>query len=181
MSDYAQYYYESLDESNEYADWVSEQLRKATPCLIIGMYASRKFQFEKGESMSGIEIKHDKWLSGEDGKPATHNIYLEAYEKSNPNNTFYVPSGIYRSDHCFLFLVGNYDEVFLFCTKQLRRVYENEQWYKERGVRKVETPTSKAIVWPRETVLDSPYLLHHWVFDEEAVKKHHPGQRIKGE
>lgn len=179
---YQLYYDDSLEQAHEYQDFVCDKLRKADPCLIIGPYSSRKYQYEKSESFSGIEIKNDRRLAGndEDLKP-THNLYIEVAEKSKPENPNYVNSGIFRKDNGWLFLVGNYEEVFLFCTKQLRRMYMNTQYYDLHGVKLITTPTSKGFIIPRQKVLDSPYLLYHWVFDEEAVKKHHPGQKIKGD
>ena len=179
MSDYQLYYNSNLYDSNEYLDWVSDKLRKATPGLIIGPYASRKYQFEHGESFSGIEIKNDKKLAGNDKdiKPS-HNLYFEVAEKSHPSNLRYVKSGIYRNDNGWLFLIGNYEEAFLFCTKQLRRMFEDKTNHKERVLKIRKTDTSIGFTLPRIKVINSTYLLNHWVFDEEAIKRHHPDQPI---
>ena len=182
MSDYQLCYNKNLYDSSEYLDWLSDKLRKATPGLIIGPYASRKYQFEHGESFSGIEIKNDKKLAGNDNdiKPS-HNLYFEVAEKSHPSNSRYVKSGIYRNDNGWLFLIGNYEEVFLFSTKQLRRIYEDKENYFSRGVIERKTDTSIGFTIPRIKVINSIYLLKHWVFDEEAVKRHHPNQPITRE
>ena len=179
MSDYVMYYRTNFEEALEYQDWVCDQLRKTTPALIIGPYSSKKYQNKKGESFSGIEIKHDKRLAGNDNdvKP-THNLYFEIAEKAHPSNPNFVDSGIYRKDNGWLFLIGNYEEIFLFCTKQLCTLWEYQKWHKQYKVTERHLLTSTGFTIPRSIVLKSMFLLNHWVFDEEAIKKHHPGEQV---
>lgn len=174
MSDYTQYYRSNLEDALEFQDWISDQLRKATPALIIGPYSSRKYQLDKGESFSGIEIKNDKKLA------EFHNLYFEVAEKSHPDRPSFTPSGVMRQDNGWLFLIGDYNEVFLFCTNQLRRLYEHSDWHNAHKVTVRRTPTSIGFTMPRQYVLsgECPYLLKHWVFNEEEIKRLHPGQTI---
>jgi len=171
-----EYYRAKLQDGNEYSDWISDKLRQANPSIIIGMYASKKYQIEKGESFSGIEIKNDRRLAGDDDGRPTHNLYFEVAEKSCKERTNYVDSGIYRSDNCWLYLTGNYEEAFLFSTKQLIWLYENKKYHDLYGVETKKTDTSMGFIIPRDKVLNSIYLLQHWVFDEEKIKLHHPKQ-----
>ena len=56
-----EYYKDKFEAGLEYQDYVSDELRKAG--LFLGAYSSRKYQQERGESASGIEIKHDMKLA----------------------------------------------------------------------------------------------------------------------
>lgn len=176
-----QYYVSHLEKGNAFSDWICDQLRKANPAIIVGVYSSRKYQMEKGESMSGIEIKNDDRLAGSEDHPKpTHNLYIEVAEKASPTNKNYVRSGIFRDDNGWLYLVGNYEEAFLFSTRQLQRLFISKQWHEQHHITIRKTPTSVGFTIPRWYVLSNecPYLLQHWVFDEEKIRLHHPGQPI---
>lgn len=53
------------------------------------------------------------------GIKKTGNLYIETKEKSNKLNPNFVDSGIYRDDNTWLFLIGNYEEIFIFSKKDL--------------------------------------------------------------
>ena len=98
-----EYYKDELEDALIYQDFVIDQLRKYDPCIIVPTYSSRKWQYDHGESASGIEIKHDKKF--EQGSP---NLYIEVKEKSDPAIADFTPSGIYRKDSTWLYLIGSY-------------------------------------------------------------------------
>ena len=137
-----EYYLEKLQAGLEYQDFIADQLRKADPCIIIGAYASRKWQNDHGESMSGIEIKYDMLLK------KTGNVYIEVAEKSNPKLTEYTASGIMRDDNTWLYLIGDYEQAFLFSKQQLKVVYADRQRWPSRGIREKQTPTSIGFTYP---------------------------------
>ena len=137
-----EYYKEKLEAGLQYQDYVADQLRKADPCIILGAYSSRKWQNDHGESASGIEIKHDMKLK------ETGNLYIEVAEKSNSSLKEYTPSGIMRDDNTWLYLIGDYEQAFLFSKHQLKTVYANRSQWPARGIRERQTPTSIGFTYP---------------------------------
>ena len=136
------YYREKLEAGLEYQDFVADQLRKADPCIILGAYSSRKWQNDHGESASGIEIKHDMKLK------ETGNLYIEVAEKFRPDMPEYTLSGIMRADNTWLYLIGDYEQAFLFSKHQLKAVYYNRKQWPARGIRERQTPTSIGFTYP---------------------------------
>lgn len=100
-------------------------------------YSSRKYQYEKEESRSGIEIKFDNQ------RKKTGNLYIEYAEKSNPNNKNYVPSGIERTDNSIIYCIGNYDIIYVFAKNWLKQ-------FKNTEVKHVMTKTSKGYLFPED-------------------------------
>lgn len=113
----------SYEESMEYQDFIVDILIKDLG-LAISNYSSRKYQYTVGESKQGIEIKLDKRIS------PTGNVSIEVFEKSRASNINWVKSGILRQDNTWLYIQGNYDYVFVFSKKVLRKIYEEK--YKTR-------------------------------------------------
>lgn len=151
------YYKEKLEAGLEYQDFIADQLRKGEPCIILGAYSSRKWQNEHGESASGIEIKHDMKLK------ETGNLYIEVAEKSHPDMPEYTPSGIMRADNTWLYLIGDYDQAFLFSKHQLKTLYANRNQWATRGIRERSTPTSIGFIYPvRDAVRGM--CLRHFIF-----------------
>ena len=154
-----EYYKGKLEAGLEYQDFIADELRKIG--IILGAYTSRKWQNEKGESASGIEIKHDMRMHD------TGNLYIEVAEKSNPNNAEYVASGIMRNDNTWLYLVGDYNEAYLFSKKQLQSIYADRDNYSIRGIRVRQTPTSIGFTYPIKNAMK--YMcLKHFVFQKGA-------------
>ena len=128
------YYREKLEEGQQYQEFVTEKLYDIG-LPIIG-YSSKKYQFMIGENKCGFEIKLDNNIS------KTGNIYIEVSEKSNEKNDNYVASGIYRNDNTWLYIIGNYEKIYIFSKKHLRIVEENKTF------RTVETKTSQGFLIP---------------------------------
>jgi len=101
-----------LQEGEEFQDFAVDRLYDIG--LAIANYSSKKYQMCKGENRAGIEIKYDRKFK------KTGNLWIELSEKSDPFNERYVPSGIYRGS--WLFLIGNYDELFIFSQKMLKMI-----------------------------------------------------------
>ena len=99
-------YEECLEAGLEYQDYVAEQLYNHGIPLMT--YSSQKYQFLRGENKAGIEIKLDRKFR------ETGNFYVEIAEKRNCNNDVYVPSGIFRNDNTWLYVIGDYEDIFVF-------------------------------------------------------------------
>lgn len=104
----------------------------------VTIYSSRLYQMTVGEGPAGVEIKHDEKLA------QTGNLWIEVAEKARPRAGDYVPSGIYRDDNSWLYIIGNYDLVFVF-TKVLLQAYAASGRYELRENR---TATSKGFLLP---------------------------------
>lgn len=152
-----EYYKGKLEAGLEYQDFIADELRKDG--IILGAYSSRKWQNERGESMSGIEVKHDMLFS------KTGNLYFEVSEKSNPDLANYTASGIMRDDNTWLYLIGDYNEAFLFAKVQLKRLYEKRQSWSARGIQEKTTPTSRGFTIPVKTVLRNCTCIRHFRFN----------------
>lgn len=132
MQEYKEYYENKLEEGLQFQDKVTKELYQRG-IVVIG-YASQKYQNKCGENMLGAEIKRDGLFRD------TGNLYIETAEKSNPNNAEYVPSGIYRKDNSWLFVIGDEKTIYIFSTKYLQMLeYKFEKKIKE---------TSKGFLMP---------------------------------
>ena len=160
-----EYYKDMFEPALQYQDFVIEQLRKANPCIIVPTYSSKKYQFEHGESACGIEIKHD--IKFEKGSP---NLYIEIAEKSSAAIAEFTPSGIFRNDNSWLYLIGSYSEAFLFSKKQLQSIYESRGSWDKRGIREADgkdpdgNVTSKGFLYPVESAIANLTVLYHFKF-----------------
>jgi len=132
--DYTAYYRTQLEKSLEYQDFVMEKLYDVG--ISLNCYSSIKYQNKKGESRAGIEIKFD------DQRKRTGNLYIEYAEKSNPNNKSYVPSGIDRKDNTWLYVIGDYEVIYILSKNWL------QQTKKLKDIRHVMTATSKGYLYP---------------------------------
>lgn len=126
------YYNDKLQQGLEFQDVVTKALYQRG--IVVVGYASRKFQNNEGENMLGAEIKRD-------GKfRETGNLYIETSEKSHPDKENYTPSGIYRNDNSWLFVIGDEKTIYIFSTKYLQLLASR---YKA-----VEKPTSRGFIMP---------------------------------
>lgn len=160
-----EYYNEHLQAGLEYQDFVIDQLLRCG--IFIGTYSSRKYQNEKGESASGIEIKYDGRMK------ETGNVFIEVMEKSDARIENFTRSGIFRKDNSWLYLVGDYDEAFLFSKRQLQTVYLSNVEAKNNGrplwagVKFKEIATSRGFVYNLEVAMSRGTVLRHFVFNDK--------------
>ncbi len=91
----------------------------------------------------------------------TGNLYIEIAEKSRPDMPRYTPSGIYRKDNTFLYLVGDKEQAFLFAKEQLKILYENKTTWSSKGIRERETPTSRGFTFPIKSALQGMCIKHY--------------------
>jgi hypothetical protein len=84
--------------------------------------------------MLGAEIKYQSRFK-EYGS-----LVIETSEKAHPDNSVFIPSGIYREDNSWLFVTGDDETVYIFSTKYLRLL--------ERKYKTYEKPTSRGFLLP---------------------------------
>ena len=153
------YYQEKLQQGLEYQDFALEQINKMNGMPIFqGAYSSRKYQNQKGESPSGLEIKFDNKFKD------TGNLYIEIAEKSDPSNIEFIESGVMRKDNSWLYLIGDYKEAFLFLKKTL--IFFCTRFAKYKELRYCETKTSKGVLFPISFVKNFELYVKHLFFIE---------------
>jgi hypothetical protein len=113
MTTYEAYRRNKIESGLLYQDFVVDTLSH-TIGLIIQVYSSRVYQYAIGESRQGIEIKHDELYAH------TGNLWIEISEKAVPRDGDYCPSGIFRRDNSWLYVIGDYDTIFIFPQVHLR-------------------------------------------------------------
>ena len=132
------YYDNKLEQGVEFQDVVTEALYQRG--IVVVAYSSRRNQAEKGENMLGAEIKRD-------GKfRETGNLYIETSEKSHPDNPFFVPSGIFRGDNSWLFVIGDEQTIYIFSTKYLQKLFNLKRYVE------ICKPTSQGFLMPMPEV-----------------------------
>jgi len=90
--------------------------------LAIVQYSSQVYQQTIGESKTGAEIKHDEQFA------QTDNLWIEIAEKARPRPGDHVASGIYRNDNTWLYIIGNYDTLFIFQKTLLKILHQSGKW-----------------------------------------------------
>ena len=129
-----EYYKEKLKQGLYYQDFVIEELYKIGLPLI--SYSSKEFQNMVGENKAGIEIKNDN------NYQKTKNLYIETAEKSDKSKTDYFPSGIFRNDNTWLYLIGDMNKIFILSKKQLILLSKTNKY------KTVEIATSRGFLLP---------------------------------
>jgi len=104
----------------------------------VTIYSSRLYQQTVGEGPAGVEIKHDEKF-GKSG-----HLWIEVAEKARPRAGPYVPSGIFRDDNSWLYIIGDYDTVFVF-TKVVLQAFARTERY---PIRENNTKTSQGYLFP---------------------------------
>lgn len=130
-------YYESMFENGEgYQSYVKAVLGME---LQIPLDFTDKYgQLRVGETIQGVEVKYDMRFK------ETGNLWIETAEKSSPEVKEYSPSGVFRNDNTWLYLIGDYDVMFVFGKKTLKRLSS------EYAVRENNMKTSKGFLLPRK-------------------------------
>ena len=82
-------------------------------------FTKKTHQLDIGETLQGIGIKYDRKYK------QTGNLYIEVAEKTHPENEEYIRSGIFRKDNTWLYVIGDYQTVFLFSKKRLIKIKDS--------------------------------------------------------
>lgn len=110
--------YKLLEEAWKYQDFITEQLFKIG--ISVNAYQSVDYQLEHGESASGIEIKNDKQMA------KTGNVYIE-FSQTTLRGSTNRDSGINQKDDSWLYVIGDYQKIFIFGKNQLRSLLDKVQ------------------------------------------------------
>ena len=106
--------------------------------LAVVQYTSKLYQHQVGESKTGVEIKHDEKYKD------TGNLWIECAEKAVPRSGPYSESGVNRSDNTWLYVIGDYDTIFLFAKTLLRALGKSDRY----PIRENNTKTSQGYLLP---------------------------------
>ena len=110
----------SFENGLEFQDYVIDALRGLG--IIVQTYASKSYQYRKGESAQGVEIKLDSRCT------ETGRLSIEIAEKTTDLNKPWIPSGIYRSDNTWLYVQGNRHIVFVFPKNVLLMLHKSGKY-----------------------------------------------------
>lgn len=108
----------SFGDGVEYQDFVLT--RVAALGWIVQTYSSKRYQIERGESFTGVEIKLDRRCT------ETGRLSIEVAEKSRADVAVWTPSGIFREDNAWLYAQGNYQVLYVFAKNWLRRYFDEK-------------------------------------------------------
>lgn len=136
---------DSLEIGLEFQDFVMMNFMELMG-FNISYFQSKKYQYQYGESLQGIEIKYDARCTGDCThykNAPTGNVAIEVFEKVNKNNSKWVESGILRKDNTWLYAVGNYHQIWIFSKKRLLDLYRVKRYDV-----KATLPTSKCMLMP---------------------------------
>lgn len=139
-----EYYKKQLKQGIEFQDHVVDVLYENG--IPIVSYSSKKYQNNVGENKCGIEIKNDNKYH------TTGNLFIEIAEKSDPENENFIPSGIYRDDNSWLYLIGDCKKIFILVKGQLKYLHKTGKYKEVFGYPddQKEKPTSIGFLIPVE-------------------------------
>jgi len=151
-------YTTDLQRGLEYQDFVFDQLRMIDGMpIFLGAYSSVKYQCGKGESPSGLEIKYDAKFR------QTGNLFIETAEKSYAEQTSFHPSGAMSEDNTWLYLIGDYQEAYIFAKNLLKALCVPEN----KAVTFKEIPTAQGYIFPLEYVERKCLCAKHIIFKSD--------------
>lgn len=137
MNNYSAYRQTKIESGLCYQDFVVDLLLQ-TLGLAVVQYSSKFYQQTVGESRTGVEIKHDEIYD------KSCRLWIEVAEKAAPRPGPYVPSGIFRDDNTWLYIIGNYNVVFIFGKVTLRAIHDTKRY----PIIESNTKTSKGFLLP---------------------------------
>lgn len=109
-----------LQVGAEFLDFVLVTLQPMG--LYLQPFTSKKWQYQKGESLQGWEVKYDRRCT------ETGRLSIEVAEKVKAANVKWVPSGIYRSDNTWLYIQGNYTCFYIFIKRFLVALHKTGRY-----------------------------------------------------
>jgi hypothetical protein len=113
-------YLTQLVKGESYQDKVARRIKQEFD-YDIHFYASRRDQYEIGESAEGIEIKYDSWIS------RSGRMSIEIAEKTRADLPEFTPSGIFRQDNTRYYLQGDDNHVWCFVKTALQEHYRTSK------------------------------------------------------
>jgi len=131
----------------EYQDFITNYMSKNLG-ISITIFKSKKYQYNIGETVQGVEIKYDARSTGDctyKECKASGNVGIEVAEKTNASNMNFIESGIYRNDNSWLYIVGNYDCAWIFNKNLLKILHVSNRYTTVQTL-----PTMKSMLLPIE-------------------------------
>jgi len=113
------YYNDMLKEGTDFQDHVKRILFEKY-CLSLD-FTEQDGQYNIGETLQGFEVKYDMKFKD------TGNLWIEVCEKTDPNNNDWVDSGIKRNDNTWIYIIGDYDTLYVFSKKDLLKEMDNHR------------------------------------------------------
>jgi len=105
----------TFESGDKFAEFAASKLNPFG--ITTWTFGSHHQQFAIGENGQGVEYKLDNRCTD------TNRLSIEIAEKTDAGNLDWIPSGIMRNDNAWLYVQGNYEIIFVFSKKWLRRVY----------------------------------------------------------
>lgn len=134
---YEQYRNNKIESGQLYQDFVVDCCWNLLGLAVV-QYTSKVYQHNVGDSKTGVEIKHDEKYA------STGNLWIEVGEKARPRGGSYAPSGINRTDNTWLYVIGNYNVIFIFSKRLLAALASSGRYeLRENG-----TKTSEGYLLP---------------------------------
>ena len=131
-------YTDCFERGLAYQDFVVHELYRLGLPLVT--YSSKKYQVGMGETSAGIEIKLDSNIR------KYGNLYIETQERKDESLPF-SPGGIYRDDNTWLYVIGDYQSIFIMSKAQLILTHQSNK------LKMVEKPTSIGMLLPVERAM----------------------------
>ncbi len=103
---------ECLDIGQTFQDYIQEALYKRG--IIAQFWCSKKYQIERGEGLSGIEVKCD------DGYKKTGNLFIEFARYKNGE---WIPTDLFR-EGIWLYIIGDREKCWCMLTSQLQKMVD---------------------------------------------------------
>jgi len=129
LNNYEAYRKTQIESGQAYQDFVVDCCYRILN-MPISCYSSKLYQQNVGESINGVEIKNDRKFK-ESG-----NLYIELAEKARPRDGEYAMSGINRGDNTWLYLIGDFDIIYVFAKSMLIGMSKSHKYRKvENGTR----------------------------------------------
>jgi hypothetical protein len=166
--DYNRYRANKLESGRLYQDFVVDVMWRVLG-MRVAPYSSRYYQQTVGESPTGVEIKHDEKYAG------SGNLYIELAEKAVPRPGAYAASGIHRGDNTNLFVIGDYDTIFVFplhhllALEERYRTIEN-RFGTSRGFLLPDRDARLAAVWILAPAAAQPLVQYNATLHQEAER-----------
>ena len=132
----------SLEKGREFLDFVMLNLKALG--IYMQPFTSKRYQYDVGESINGIEVKYDSRFTD------TGRLSIEIAEKTKASNKDWSPSGIYREDNTWLYVQGNFDHFFIFIKKHLVFLHKTGRYQEGESygtVKKFYLPIEDAERW----------------------------------
>ena len=92
--------------------------------------------------MAALSLK-ERMAANDEAFKKTGNLYIETHEKRRASNENFVESGLLRDDS-WLFIIGDRQKAYIFATKHLKHIYDNNLC----KIRFVKQKTSKGFLLP---------------------------------